>query len=99
MAGISTFSTDQSRLPPTSLPFCINLYYDRLLVKPGCRHYSINPQGCTINLGHNLTIDFPLASLSAHHGFIAFHLMIICILYSILFLLVFSYLFLVSFLT
>src|SRR6202453_1174689 len=47
-------SADLSRQPPTSL-ICFYPYYDRLLVKPGCRCYSINPQGCTISLVHNLT--------------------------------------------
>src|SRR6202453_2594056 len=67
---------------------CFYSHYDQLLVEPSRRHYLINPQGCNINLGHNLTIDFPLASLSACHGIIAFHLTIACILYYNPFLLV-----------
>ena len=47
-------STDLSRQPPTSL-IRFYPYYDRLLVKPSRRCYSINPQGCTISLVHNLT--------------------------------------------
>src|ERR1700677_1664504 len=47
-------STDLSRQPLTSL-IRFYPYYDRLLVKPSRRCYSINPQGCTISLVHNLT--------------------------------------------
>src|ERR1700677_3055746 len=50
-----SFSSNQSQLPPASLPFRINPYYDRLLVKPSRQCYSINPQGCTISLVYNLT--------------------------------------------
>src|ERR1700677_1784087 len=47
-------STDLSRQPLTSL-ICFYSYCDQPLVKPGCRRYPINPQGCTISLVHNLT--------------------------------------------
>src|SRR6202453_4506159 len=47
-------STNLFRQPPNSF-IHFYPYYDQLLVKPGRRCYSINPQGCTISLVHNLT--------------------------------------------
>src|SRR6202453_2747030 len=46
--------TDLFRQLPTSL-IRFYSYCDQPLVKPGRRHYPINPQGCTISLVHNLT--------------------------------------------